>query len=52
MPPTFVEIAELWMNDIRRTRRPKTVQGYEQALKQLFRVLGDLDSRPISRPIS
>ncbi len=49
MPPTFAEIAELWMNEIRRTRRPKTVQSYEQALKQLFVVLADLDTRPITR---
>ena len=47
---TFKEIADLWMNEIKRTRRPKTLQSYGNALKQLYSVLPDLDSRPIARP--
>lgn len=49
MPPTFAEIAELWLNDVRRTRRPKTADNYRNALNQLYRVLPDLNSRPITR---
>ena len=46
---TFLEIAKLWLNDVRRTRRPKTVQSYEIALNKLIECIPEARARFVTR---
>ena len=36
---SFFSIVEAWLKDVRRTRRPKTVQSYEIAVAKLIEEL-------------
>jgi integrase len=48
-PTTFLEIAHAWLDEVRRTRRPKTAQSYEIAVSKLLDVIPDLATRPLTR---
>ena len=46
---TFECIAREWMNDIRQTRRPKTVQSYSIALKKFYECVPEARERFVTR---
>lgn len=46
---TFGEVAEAWLAEVRATRRPKTIQGYEIAIRQLFRFRPEIAARQLTR---
>ncbi len=46
---TFFSIAEAWLKDVRRTRRPKTAQSYEIAVAKLVECIPAARERFITR---
>ncbi len=46
---SFAEIATLWLDDVRRTRRPKTVQSYGIALQKFTECVPDARTRFVTR---
>ena len=46
---SFAEVATLWLDDVRRTRRAKTVQSYEIALQKFTECVPEARTRFVAR---